>query len=448
MRKYFIHCCILIMLLITNVMSQTKEIVGYFPEWGVNYKPYYVKNIITSGAAEKLTIINYAFGIPTPDSSGKIKVSFETPRYAYAQIYSAENSVDGIADDSSQQLRGHFNQLRKLKKIYPHIKIVVSLGGWLGSVYFSKAALTPESRKIFVDACINLFIKGNLPILEGAGGKGVAASIFDGIDIDWEFPLTGGVEGIFHNQNDMDNLTELFKLFRSELNKINPDYLLTVALPSSLTNLKNYNIESDSKYLNWFLLMNYDYYGGWSPTTGHQTNLLKSKFEPSSGRGLSQNKIVKYLLEQRKIPSNKIIPGAAFYGRGWKNVSNIQNGLFQQGAVAEGIYEEGFNYYSDLIKLVDKDYKLYWDETAFAPWLYSEKEKIFWTLDTPKSLKLKAKYIEDHDLRGMMFWDLAGDDSVGTMINTIYVNLTSLRKTNSLATKSMELNSKIPTDGK
>ncbi len=351
----------------STMKSQTKEIVGYFPEWGINYKPYYVKNIITSGSAEKLTVINYAFGIPTPDSAGNIKVSFETPSYAYAKIISAKNSVDGIADNPNQLLRGHFNQLRKLKKKYPHIKMVVSLGGWLGSVYFSKAALTPESRKIFVDACLDLFIQGNLPMLEGAGGHGVAASIFDGIDIDWEYPIDGGVEGIFHNPNHANNLTELFKLFRAELNKINTDYILTAALPSPLASLKNFNIKKDSKYLNWFLLMNYDYYGGWLPTTGHHTNLLKSELEPRGNNSLSQDKIVKYFVEELKIPSNKIMHGAAFYGRGWGNVSNLQNGLFQKGTVADGIYEQGFNYYSDLIKLTENKYKLYWDETALAP---------------------------------------------------------------------------------
>lgn len=431
-----------------NLFSQTKEIIGYFPEWGIKYKPYYVKDIITSGSAEKLTAINYAFGIPTPDENGDIKISFEYPEYAYAEVHTAEQSVDGIADNPNQPLRGHFNQLRKLKKQYPHLKIIVSLGGWLGSIYFSKAALTEKSRNIFVDACIDLFIRGDLPQLNGAGGKGAAKSIFDGIDIDWEYPVEGGTAGIFHDPNDGANLTKLFKLFRKKLDTINPNYLLTAALPANHSSLNHFQIVEDVKYLNWFMIMNYDYYGGWDPITGHHTNLFKSSYEPkSNGKNRSQHVTVKRFIEEFKIPSNKVIPGVAFYGRGWKNVEPIKNGLFQSGTVAEGKNEPGYNYYSDLKGLVDQGFELHWDDTALAPWLYNKSNKILWTLDTPYSIKLKTEYAQSHSLGGVMFWDLSGDDEKGTLIKSIHENLENVRRTNNLVRTSNDVSIELPQNG-
>jgi chitinase len=128
------------------------------------------------------------------------------PYLDYQQVYSADSSVDGVADDSTQLLRGEFNQLKKLKAIHPELKIVISIGGWTGSTWFSDAALTPQSREKFVNDCIDKFIYGNLPRGNNAGGNGVAAGIFDGFDFDWEFPVIGGDGGIHHNKNDQERI--------------------------------------------------------------------------------------------------------------------------------------------------------------------------------------------------------------------------------------------------
>jgi chitinase len=193
------------MLLVPIVHAQKKEIVAYFPEWRVKgEKPYYVKNIETSGSADKITVLNYAFIIPQPDSSGRIFPGFLDPYHAYKQIYTTSMSIDGIADDSTRKLRGQFNQLRKLKERHPDLKIVLSIGGWEGCTYFSDAALTSESRESFVNECIKRYIKGDLPEEDGAGGEKVAAGIFDGFDIDWEYPVNGGIEGMHHNASDND----------------------------------------------------------------------------------------------------------------------------------------------------------------------------------------------------------------------------------------------------
>lgn len=193
---------LLLLLVVNGVQATTdKKIIAYFPEWGVHLlRPYYVKNIVDSESEAHLTVLNYAFVVPGQDASGDIVCQFDDPDAAYQQFYGAGISVDGIADitDGSQVLFGHFNQLKKLKNLpttNPNLKIVIAIGGWLGSTWFSDAALTATSRETFVASCIDLFINGNLPVVGVAGGLGAAEGIFDGFDIDWEYPITGGNGG-------------------------------------------------------------------------------------------------------------------------------------------------------------------------------------------------------------------------------------------------------------
>ncbi len=113
--------------------------LGYFVQWGVYQRNYHVKNIHTSGSAAKLTHINYAFGNV---QNGQCTIG---DAYAdYDRFYDAASSVDGTADTwDAGALRGNFNQLRKLKRMYPNIKILWSFGGWSWSGGFGQAAQNP-----------------------------------------------------------------------------------------------------------------------------------------------------------------------------------------------------------------------------------------------------------------------------------------------------------------
>ena len=276
-----------------------------------------------------------------------------------------------------------------------------------------------------------MFIRGNFPFANRAGGKGSAAGIFDGIDIDWEFPVSGGDTSIHNNPKDNDNLTELFKLFRKKLDEINPAFLLTAALPSQDFNVKNFNVLKDSKYLNWISLMTYDLYGGFENNmgTGHHTSLFASSNNPQQ---LSQDKNVKLFHDKYGIAYDKLLAGAAFYGRGWKEVDSLNNGLYRKGNNKDGGYEN----YRDLVNLEKEGFKLYWDKSALAHWLYNSGKKIFWSIDDPQSIALKTRYSRSHHLRGMMFWELSGDDDKGTLINAIYtMNMSDIRVKKSLRGK-------------
>jgi chitinase len=424
-----------------SLIGQKKEIVAYYPRWGAQYQNYFLKNLKTSGSAGKITVLIYSFAFPSPDSTGKIVVRTLNPKFDYEQTYSADMSIDGVADDSTQPLKGQFNQLKKLKSEYPSLKILLSIGGWGGGTYFSDAALTSESRKIFVDDCINKYILGNISTDSTGIRKGIAAGIFDGFDIDWEFPVKGGPEGTHNSINDKENLTKLLASFREKLDEINPNLILTNAVAAGKPNLDNFDIINDQKYLNWFNIMTYDFHGSWDKTTAHHTNLLSSP-EDTTDNGAEQsfNKTVKYFIDSLDVNTNKIVPGAAFYGKCWFNVDSMNNGLYQTGTDSAESTEKGLGNFSNFYNLQSNGYKYYWDYLAMAPWLYNPRKKIFWTFDDEKSIALKSRYVDAYNLRGLMFWEISEDDSTGTLVNTIYTrNMPNIKIHKTHRSKSIPL---------
>lgn len=410
----FILCSFL---LISAAFAQEKQVVVYYPEWRIAENGYSVKDFEKSGAAKMATVIIYAFCEPSPDSTGNIEPKFMNSYSAYQQPYTSQMSIDGAADDSTQPLRGQFNQLLKMKKRHPNIKILISIGGWTGSEFISDALLTEESRERFADEIIDRYINGNLPVARNAGGKGVAAGIFDGVDFDWEYPLAGGNEGIHHNDKDNDHLTEFYNLLRDKLNSINPAFLLTAAIPGGETYAVNYNLHADQKYLNWYNLMTYDFAGGWSARTVHHTNLLTSQSAPP-GMQWSFDQSIQMIEKKFGVAPEKIVPGVAFYGRGWKGVDSTNFGLYQAaGGPAPAVGEDGFAYYPDLIRNFSSPSDYHWDKDAMAPWIYDAAGRVFWSFDDPKSISLKVHYVEAYRLGGIMCWEVSGDDSIGTLLS-------------------------------
>jgi chitinase len=105
--------------------------VGYFIQWGIYGRGFFVKDLVTSGSAAKLTHVNYAFANVSQDGRCfEANIAGEGDAWAdYQRPASAAESVDGVADSPDQALKGNFNQLRKLKARYPHLKVLLSIGG-------------------------------------------------------------------------------------------------------------------------------------------------------------------------------------------------------------------------------------------------------------------------------------------------------------------------------
>jgi chitinase len=401
--------------------------VAYFTQWGIYEaaSPYFVRNLETSGLAARLTHLNYAFG--NVNSSGRC---FEANQLGqgdawadYQRRMTAAESVDGVADTFNQPLAGNFNQLRKLKARHPNLRVLISLGGWTWSRFFSDAALTSASRQAFVSSCIDLFIRGNLPLIGGEpqGGPGSAANIFDGIDLDWEWPATEGNAGNVIRPQDKQNFTLLVQEFRRQLNALGQQtgrqYLLTAFLPASPSKITTGFEGAIFNSLDYATVQGYDLHGAWEPTTNHQSALFVPPGDPSPPASRFSVDLAIDTWVGLGAPRSKLVLGVPFYSRGWTNVPNVNNGLFQSGSAAPG-KEAGYNDYSVVKPLTGQGYTLRRASAQGTAWIFNGST--FWTFDDPQAMREKAAYVRNEGLGGAMVWSADGDTPNGELAAALF----------------------------
>jgi chitinase len=400
-----------------------KKKVGFFAQWGIYGRAFTVRSLDQLGMAGKLTHLNYAFGnIGADGRCFQANALGSGDAFAdYQKSFDAASSVDGVADTWDQPLKGNFNQLKELKRKYPNLRVLISLGGWTYSKNFSDAALTAASRQALVSSCLDLYIKGNLPQIGGdpAGGAGSAAGVFDGIDIDWEWPGSEGNTGNVIRPQDKQNFTLMAQEFRRQLDAYGATtgkrYDLSAFLPADPAKITaGFEVPQIFNYLDWGTVQGYDFHGAWEPTTNHQGNLYAAAGDPSPVKFSGDLAIGTYT--SRGAPAAKLLLGVPFYGRGWTGVRNTNNGLFQPGTAATGTYEAGIEDYKVLKNRPGTRYR---DTAAGALWLYDGTS--WWSYDDPTVIAQKTAYVKTKGLGGVMVWELDGDD--GTLMTAVDAGL-------------------------
>jgi chitinase len=402
--------------------------VGYFTQWGIYARGFFVKNLVSSGAAARLSHVNYAFANVSEDGRCfEANQAGEGDAWAdYQRPASAAESVDGVADSPDQALKGNFNQLRKLKARYPHLKVLLSIGGWTWSTYFSNAALTSASRQAFVASCIDLFIEGNLPQLGSVeGGPGSAAGVFDGIDLDWEWPGSPGEPGNVVRPEDKRNFTLLLAEFRRQLDahgrRSGRHHQLTAFLPADPAAMDaGYQGDRIFRHLDFATVQGYDFHGTWESTTNHQSAIRVPAGQPVLPDFTATRTIDAWVA--RGAPPSELVLGVPFYGRGWTGVTGGGDGLFQPAAgAAPGTFEAGYEDYHRLAALPASGFTVYRDDRAGFAWLFDGNT--FWTFDDPAVMRLKTAFIRRERLGGAMMWSLDGDDANGALVDAIHRGL-------------------------
>ncbi|MEU6609780.1 glycoside hydrolase family 18 protein [Streptomyces shenzhenensis] len=363
------------------------KVVGYFTEWGTYDRKYYVNNIETSGSAAKLTHINYAFGNVTGG-----KCAMGDSYAATDRAYTAAESVDGVADTWDQPLRGNFNQLLKLKQKHPDLKILWSFGGWTWSGGFGEAAQNPAA---FAQSCYDLVNNSQW------------AGVFDGIDIDWEYPNACG------NTCDSSGRDAFRNVMAALRAKFGSSSLVTAAITADATSggkIDAADYAGAAQYVDWYNPMTYDFFGAWDaagPTAPHSpltsySGIPKADFHTSAT-------ITK--LTGLGIPADKLLLGIGFYGRGWTGVTQDAPGGTATGPAA-GTYEQGID-----------DYKVLKTKCPATGTVggtaYAKCGNDWWSYDTPSTIATKMTYKNQQGLGGTFFWELSGDTSNGELIKAI-----------------------------
>ncbi|MEO3975970.1 glycoside hydrolase family 18 protein [Streptomyces sp. CAU 1734] len=398
--------------------------IGYFTQWGIYGRDFQVKDLDTSGQAAKLTHINYAFGNVSP--AGKCFVggpAGEGDSWAdYGRPSTAAESVDGVGDTWDQKLAGNFNELRELKAKHPGLKVMISLGGWSWSTHFSDAVLTAEKRKAFVSSCIDLYIKGNLPVEGSRGGDGSAAGVFDGVDLDWEWPGSAGEADTPYRPEDKKNFTALVREFRTQLDAYaksqekdkakRKHYDLSAFVATDPKKIDaGFEVRKIMRDFDFVNLQGYDFHVSGEKTTNQQSALYAKN-------DYSVDQTVNDWLK-RGAPAHKLVMGLPFYGQGWTGVTGGGDGLNQPAArPAPATHQAGYEDYKAIKKLVESGtYKVHRDRKNGHAWVFDGNT--LWTYDDPTVLRAKTEYIREEGLGGAMIWSLDGDTADGELMSAV-----------------------------
>jgi chitinase len=366
------------------------RVVAYLASWGVKSKGTPIAKL----PANQLTHLYYAFALI--DASGAVVLGDRC----------IDVGVCARGEELPAQPAGNFGELRKLKAKNPHLKLTISIGGWGGSARFSDAALTDESRKRFAESALDLFIR-KWP------------GLFDGIDIDWEFPVQGGLKGNVERPEDKHNFTLLLAELRRELDEQGTidrrHYELTIAASARPSEIANVELPQITQLLDFINVMTYDYHTD-GPIAHFNAPLFAAKNDPTPDLNVDASMRA---FEQGGVPAQKLLVGIPFFARAYGRVPKINAGLFQPSPGKPRDWHESDGDWRRLsrTRLNDPRYVRHWEPLAKVPWLYDALNGTWITYDDPQSVRAKVDYMREHNLGGVVIWEIGADD--GQLIRAI-----------------------------
>lgn len=354
-----IECAIVFSLL----PAQQKEVIGYYPSW--KWRDTASLMTIDKIPYRKLTIIDYAFWHPLPNGS-----------------------LAGINPKGDDLCLGRQGKRRNLVDLAheKNVKVMLSIGGWEDSDNFPAVAARDTLRAAFAHACVMAIRKFE----------------FDGIDIDWEFPGFTDHKG---GPDDRHNYTLLLQTLRDSLKAneifLKKKLLLTAALPAGAKELANFEFQHVAELLDMLNIMTYDYNGPWSPVSGHNSPLYASGGDDTL---LNIDATFKMYNEQLHVPPSKINLGIAFYGHSFAQCTALHTPYKGSDTT---LFPEGDVFYYNIFNTANK--VRHWDDKAKVPYFVLPEASTLVSCDDEESIGLKAKYVLDHKVGGVIIWEITGD---------------------------------------
>jgi chitinase len=372
------------------------RIIGYLASWGVRPKGIRIADL----PGDQLTHIIYAFARITEDG----RFALGDPCIDVGQCGSAPGAPLPSTD------RGTFAELRRLKERYPNLQLLIAVGGWTGSDRFSDVALTPESRRTFAQSAVDVAIRRS-------------PGLFDGIDVDWEYPVGGGLPSNAARPVDYENCTFLLLELRRELDtqgeRDGRRYLLSIATIAGPSAPRHFDLATVAGIVDWFNVMTYDFHSG-SKIAHFNAPLYTASGDPTPSYTVDST-VHRYIAA--RVPRAKIVVGVPFYGRVYGGVGPANDGLFQP---APGPVPDEWRSGTDYRSIVRRDpeslgFRRVMHPEARVPFLFNAMTGTWITYDDTESVAEKAAYVRSHGLGGVMAWEIGGDD--GTLVAAIHKGL-------------------------
>ncbi|WP_254273695.1 glycoside hydrolase family 18 protein [Haloarcula marina] len=353
-----------------NAPPTDKTVIGIYPSWS-RYERNYMPGRVP---LDQVTHLQYAFLSVEEDGS----VAF----------------ADGYAD------RRNLAAFRDRKRDHPNTKMILSIGGFFASEYYSNAAQNSTRRARFARTAIEIMREYD----------------FDGLDLDWRYP-GGGNPNAFTREGDVDRFMLLLQEVRRQLDAAGSEdgttYELSISASIDPEFTEGLDVAGFADAIDRVNVMAFDYTGPWEERTGFNAPLY-NPFPDSPDNAYYVANAMSAWREQPIDPS-KLNLAFASYGRGFTGVGPENRGFDQPfdgtppGTVPSE--ESGTYDYWDIEYNVnaDNDYEYHWHDDAAAPFLYSESDGVFVTYDNMRSVSEKAQFVADEEFGGMTMWDFHGD---------------------------------------
>jgi len=332
---------------------------------------------------------------------------------AFASFAAPTFKLDAGGSDTN----GYYQRVINLKQRNPNLKILISVGGGdvSSETVWRPMVQSAANRAAFVSGCIS-FAHDNH---------------FDGIDIDWE------------GHPDTENATETVTLFADLRAAIDADaksfgskLLLTSALQPGKQFGAKWIAQSVNQYMDFGMLMAYDFAGTWST----QTQAL-TPFNPQQTAAYDIYQTMQYYTSLG-VQNSKLAIGFANYGVTFTLLDgkcvmgstqiNMSDNAAPKGTCGGG---SGIYSYADIVALQNTaGSQVNFDQASQTPFLCNGN--IFVTYDNPASLKIKLAYISSAGYLGSMVWTTDRDTTV-----TDYISVATLGAATATTTPTSSYNS-------
>lgn len=414
------------------MLPQTNHpVVVYFASWRLGTTPL---GEVAAIPWDSVSFINHAFWAVEPVENPEIS-SFDRRKSGSART---EWRIVSMSPENDE--RNHFPAYAALSEKYPDVNILISIGGWTRSGFFSEMAFTEEGRASFADCCLQLMEENPW---------------IDGIDIDWEYPAGSrdgertpdGADGdqgcpIFGTAaQDRENFALLLKQLRQAMDArfgAGVKKLTACSSGSVGWTLPCQDWKAASEYLDLINIMSYDLAGPWDGASGHASSASLSK----SGA---------MYMKQQGIPLEKLCLGCPMYGSTMKlkeirvhpvgvpieNYKPEPAGIHQsrleefEKEAASGytyLWENGRVSMGEKFDTGSTGWHMEYDERNGAAYLYNDEESSpyygwFISYENPLSLQNKADYILEKGIGGLIVWETTQDDGSHGLIPQMHDQL-------------------------